>query len=149
MTSQTDTSSETVAPISEPEAIEPRIRVVLVDPRADRRSVMRQVFQHSGVDAGVVAEANGGADAVVMVEQHHADLVVVELPLPVADGLATIAELRQRFPDLAIVVISFNTDAAVKEEATAAGADAYLVKPVNARDVVAAMPSDPATAPVL
>ena len=149
MTSQTDTSSETVAPISEPEAIQPRIRVVLVDPRADRRAVMRQVFQHSGVDAGVVAEANSGADAIVMVEEHHAQLAVVELPTPVADGVATIAELRQRFPDLAIVVISFNTDAAVKDEATAAGADAYLVKPVNARDVVAAMPSDPATAPAL
>lgn len=149
MTSQTDTSTDTVSPITEPEANEPRIRVVLVDARADRRSVMRQVFQHSGVDAGVVAEANSGADAIVMVEQHHADLAVVELPLPVADGVATIAELRQRFPDLAIVVISFNTDAAVKEEATAAGADAYLVKPVNARDVVAAMPSDPATAPAL
>ena len=149
MTSQTDTSSETVPPISEPEAVEPRIRVVLVDARADRRSVMRQVFQHSGVDAGVVAEANGSADAVVMVEQHHADLAVVELSLPVADGVATIAELRQRFPHLAIVVISFNSDAAVKDEVTAAGADAYLVKPVNARDVVAAMPSDPATAPAL
>ena len=149
MTSQTDTSSDTVSPISEPEADAPRIRVVLVDARADRRAVMRQVFQHSGVDAGVVAEANGAADAVVMVEQHHADLAVVELRLPVADGVATIAQLRQRFPDLAIVVISFNTDGAVKEEATAAGADAYLVKPVNARDVVAAMPSDPATAPAL
>ncbi len=149
MTSQTDTSPDTLSPISEPEAEEPRIRVVLVDARADRRSVMRQVFQHSGVDAGVVAEANGGADAIVMVEEHHADLAVVELPAPVADGVATIAELRQRFPDLAIVVISFNTDAAVKDEATAAGADAYLVKPVNARDVVAAMPSDPATAPAL
>ena len=149
MTSQTDTSSDTVSAITEPEADAPRIRVVLVDARADRRAVMRQVFQHSGVDAGVVAEANGGADAIVMVEQHHADLAVVELPLPVAAGVATIAELRQRFPDLAIVVISFNTDAAVKQEATAAGADAYLVKPVNAREVVAAMPSDPATAPAL
>lgn len=142
MTSQTDTLPTT----SEPEAQEPRTRVVLVDPRADRRSVMRQVFQHSGVDAAVVAEANGGADAIGLVEQHHADLAVVELPLPVADGLATIAALRQRFPDLAIVVISFNTDAAVKEQASAGGADAYLVKPVNAREVVAAMPSDPTTA---
>ena len=149
MTSQTDTSSETVAPISEPEAIEPRIRVVLVDARADRRAVMRQVFQHSGVDAGVVAEANGAADAIVMVEQHHAHLAVVELPTPVADGVATIAELRQRFPDLAIVVISFNTDTAARQEATAAGADAYLVKPVNARDVVADMPGDPATVPAV
>lgn len=142
MTSQTDTLPTT----SEPEAKEPRTRVVLVDPRTDRRAVMRQVFEHSGVDAAVVAEANGGADAIGLVEEHHADLAVVELPLPVADGLATIAALRQRFPDLAIVVISFNTDGAVKGQATAGGADAYLVKPVNAREVVAAMPGDPTTA---
>ena len=142
MTSQT----ETLSPTSGPEAGEARTRVVLVDARADRRSVMRQVFEHSGVDAAVVGEADGGTDAVALVEQHRADLAVVELPLPVADGLAAVAALRRRFPDLAIVVISFNTDVAVKEQAKAEGADAYLVKPVNAREVVAAMPDTPRTA---
>ena len=142
MTSQT----ETLSPTSGPEAGEARTRVVLVDARADRRSVMRQVFEHSGVDAAVVGEADGGTDGVALVEQHRADLAVVELPLPVADGLAAVAALRRRFPDLAIVVISFNTDVAVKEQAKAEGADAYLVKPVNAREVVAAMPDTPRTA---
>ena len=137
MTSRTDT----LPPSSEPEANEVRTRVVLIDARADRRAVMRQVFEHSGVDAAVVGEADGETDALAVVEQHKADLAVVELPVPVTEGVATITALRARFPDLAIVVISFNTDTAVKEQAQAAGADAYLVKPVNAREVVAAIPA--------
>lgn len=142
MTSQTDTLSET----SQPEAEEKRMRVVLVDARPDRRAVMRQVFEHSGVDAAVIGEADGETDAIALVEQHGAGLAVVELPSPVQDGLATVAALRHRFPDLAIVVISFNTDAAVKEQARAEGADAYLVKPVSAREVVAAIPAHPDSA---
>lgn len=136
MTSQTDT----ITAASEPEAREVRTRVVLIDARPDRRAVMRQVFEHSGVDAAVVGEADSEADAIALVEQHRADLAVIELPLPVAQGLATVTALRARFPDLAIVVISFNIDAVVKEQAVASGADAYLVKPVSAREVVAAIP---------
>jgi DNA-binding NarL/FixJ family response regulator len=136
MTSQTDT----LPPTSEPEVNEARTRVVLIDARTDRRAVMRQVFEHSGVDAAVVGEADGEADAIALVEQQRAGLAVIELPLPVANGLATISALRARFPALAIVVISFNTDAAVKEQAMASGANAYLVKPVSAREVVAAIP---------
>lgn len=137
MTSRTDT----LPPSSEPEANEVRTRVVLIDARADRRAVMRQVFEHSGVDAAVVGEADGETDALAVVGQHKADLAVVELPVPVTEGVGIITALRARFPDLAIVVISFNTDTTVKEQAQAAGADAYLVKPVNAREVVAAIPA--------
>ncbi len=137
MTSRTDT----LPPSSEPEANEVRTRVVLIDARADRRAVMRQVFEHSGVDAAVVGEADGETDALAVVGQHKADLAVVELPVPVTEGVATITALRAGFPHLAIVVISFNTDTTVKEQAQAAGADAYLVKPVNAREVVAAIPA--------
>lgn len=141
MTSQTDTLS----PTSEPEGSKARVRVVLVDARPDRRAVMRQVFEHSGVDAAVLGEADGEAEAIAQVEQHRADLAVVELPMPARDGLATVAALRRRYPHLAIVVISFNTDVAVKEQARAVGADAYLVKPVSAREVLAAIPGAPST----
>ena len=139
MTAQT----ETMAPTAEADAGVERIRVVLVDGRRDRRSVMRQVFEHSGIDATVVAEADTGADAVALVEEHGARVAVVELPHPLADGLLMIAELRRRLPDLAIVVISFATDNSIKTQVLAEGADAYLVKPVSAREVVAAIPTTP------
>ena len=112
--------------------------VVLVDARPDRRAVMRQMFQHSGGVATVVGEADGAADATAAVEQQAADLVVIDIQPDVQAGLDVVAALDVRFPDLTILVCSFNTDGAVRQRALDAGADAYLVKPVSARDVIAA-----------
>jgi len=140
---------DTILPAPEQETSPPGARVVLVDTRPDRRAVMRQVFDHSGVAASVVAEADGQTDAVALVEEHAADVAVVELPQSVADGLEIVAALRRRFADLAVVVISFNTDPAVKAQVLAEGADACLVKPVSAREVMAAVPGAPRTAATL
>ena len=142
MSNQTDT----ITPAPGPETGPAGARVVLVDTRADRRAVMRQVFEHSGVAASVVAEAASQTDALAVVEEHAADVTVIELPQPMADGLEIVAALRRRFPDLAVVVISFNTDPAVKAQVLGGGADAYLVKPVSAREVMAAVPGAPSPA---
>lgn len=139
MTSQTDT----VAPTDEQEPVSAGTRVVLIDARPDRRAVMRQMFEHGGMDAAVVGEADGEADAIALVESHDAGLAVIDLPLPARGGLDTIAALRRRFPDLAIVVSSFNTDPETRKTAVDQGADAYLVKPVNVRELLAAMPKAP------
>lgn len=133
--------ADTLAPMAEFDPDDRRTRLVLVDARQDRRSVMRQVFEHSGVDATVVAEADSGEAAVALVEQHRVQVAVVELPLPAPEGLAMVAQLRRRLPDLAIVVISFAGDTAIKEAALTGGADAYLVKPVSAREVMAVVPT--------
>ena len=62
---------------------------------------------------------------------------MVDLWAPVQDGLDVVAALRARFPALLILVCSFNRDAAIKVRALASGADAYLPKPVSAREVLA------------
>ncbi|HEX2041123.1 MAG TPA: response regulator [Acidimicrobiales bacterium] len=71
---------------------------MLVDARPDRRSVMRQTFEHSDVMATVVAEADDRADAMRAVEHRAADLVIVDLWAPVQDGLDFVVALRARFP---------------------------------------------------
>lgn len=127
-------------------------RVILVDPRPDRRAVMRQMFEHSGLSATVVGEADGHADAADLIEKHGAEVAVVDFPAAAAEGVETVGSLRRRHPKLAIVVSTFNSDPSVKAEALAAGADAYLLKPVSAREVMGAMPAattddlEPATA---
>lgn len=113
--------------------------VVLVDPRAERRSIMRQVFEHSDISGTVVGEADGEEDAVVLVDRHGADLVVIDFQPAVEEGLKTVAALRRRFPHLGIVVASFNRVDTARERALAEGADAYLPKPVTAREVVDAV----------
>jgi DNA-binding NarL/FixJ family response regulator len=120
-----------------------RSRVVLVDVRPERRALMRGVVEMAIGPGTVRAEVASGSEALAAVERHHADAVIVEIQLPVAEGLAVIAALRSAHPAVAILVCTFHHDRTTEREATEAGADAYLVKPVNARDVRAALGSVP------
>lgn len=118
-------------------------RVILVDSRPERRAVLRSVMEHSDVAASVMGEAGDAAGAMLEVEHHNADLVVVDLQSPVEDGLATVAALRSRFPGLVILVCSFATVETMRQRVLDGGADGYLLKPVSAREVMAAMRDAP------
>lgn len=118
-------------------------RVILVDARPERRAVLRSVMEHSDVAAIVLGEADDAAGAIHQVEHHAADLVVVDLQSPVDDGLATVTALRSRFPALVILVCSFATVETMRQRAIDLGADGYLLKPVSAREVMAAMREAP------
>ncbi len=111
------------------------VRVVMVDDRHDRRQLMSYVVEQAGDDVTVVGHADGPVSAVEAVGRLKANAVVIEIQLPVTQGLDTISALRDDFPDLRIVVCSFHHDATTKRAALARGADAYLVKPISPRDL--------------
>ena len=115
------------------------LRVVLVDPRAERRRLVRQVLEGPGLMATVMGEADSQAATLVLLERHDVDLVILEIQMPVQEGLGTIAALRDRFSRLRIVVCSFHRDLATKARALDQGADAYLDKPVSADDLKAVL----------
>jgi DNA-binding NarL/FixJ family response regulator len=115
---------------------------------------MRRVVEGAEGAATVVAEADDETAALSLVEQFHADAVVLDIQMPVEQGLRAIAGLRGRFPGLAIVVCSFHLDVTTRERALAGGADAYLAKPISPRELNAAlrrlcpaMPTDVAAPP--
>lgn len=104
--------------------------VVLVDVRAERLGVMRTLLDGTGL-VTVIGEADTQEGALAEVARCRADVVVVEIQMPVAQGLATVAALRQEFPDLRIVVCSFHLGAETQRLALENGADTYLAKPVD------------------
>jgi DNA-binding NarL/FixJ family response regulator len=109
--------------------------VVVIDDRHDRRQLMSYVVEQAGDDVSVVGYADGPMSAAEAVDRLRANAVVVEIQLPVDQGLDTISALREGFPALRIVVCSFHQDATMKRTALARGADAYLVKPLSPRDL--------------
>jgi len=113
----------------------PAFRVLIVDNRADRRELMRYVVAGSGLAASEVAEAATADEATALMHGDGTDVVLVEIQLPVALGLETIAALRRQSPASRIVVCSFCRDEATKAQAQAQGADAYLDKPVSTRSL--------------
>jgi CheY-like chemotaxis protein len=129
--------------------VETARRVLLVDDRPERRSVIRALTE-TRVGAGtVVAEAATAAAALAAVRAGTVDAAVVEIHMPIPVGLAVIAALRAEQPALVIVVCSFHAGPAARHEALAAGADAYLTKPVSPRDLLLACqrPRRPCPAP--
>ena len=107
------------------------LRVLLVDNRPERRELIRHLVQGTGLAGIEVGEAGSGAEAVELLDRADRDVAVVEIQMPVDEGLETITALRRRSPALRIVVCSFHGDPATKELALGGGADVYLDKPVS------------------
>lgn len=106
------------------------LRMVLVDTRPERRQLLRNLVESTGLAGPDIGEAASTAEAVELLEQQARDVVFVEIQ-PVSEGLETIAVLRNLSSGVRIVVCSFHGDPDTKERALAGGADVYLDKPVS------------------
>lgn len=106
-------------------------RIVVVDTHHDRRQLMRYVLDLGSSKQAAVTFADGPETAVAAVERLEAHAALVEVQLPVADGLETVRQLRQAVPKLRIVVCSFFGDPATVAMALSLGADDYLKKPLR------------------
>lgn len=103
------------------------IRILLVDdqPNIRRGLCMRLSLEP---DIEVVGEAGDGAAAVALAQELRPDIVLMDIQMPVMDGIAATEELRSKLPDCAIVVLSLYDDAATRSRAAAAGAVDFVTK---------------------
>jgi len=112
------------------------IRVLLADDHAIVRNGVAQILnEERGI--GVVGEAADGAEAVELFARIRPDVALVDLRMPKLEGVQVVEQIRERFPDAAIVILTtYDTDNDI-ERALRAGAKAYLVKDVSPQDLVA------------
>jgi DNA-binding NarL/FixJ family response regulator len=86
-------------------------------------------------DIDVVGEARSGDEVLALVERRNPDLVLLDLHMPGLHGPECVAELKRRWPDVKIVVISASDDRCTIDSALLAGASAYILKSVSAVDI--------------
>jgi DNA-binding NarL/FixJ family response regulator len=79
-------------------------------------------------DIEVVAEASNGRVALQQSEQHHPDVVVMDLSMPEMNGLAAAQAIKERQPETAIVALTRHDDLAFVDALTKAGASGYVLK---------------------
>jgi DNA-binding NarL/FixJ family response regulator len=107
-------------------AASPAPRVLLVDDHHGFRKELRLLLEDCGIV--VVAEGENGQEAVELATGTDADVLLMDLRMPVMDGLEAARALRDRVPALPVIILSAYEDPALKSEADAADAYAYLVK---------------------
>jgi two-component system chemotaxis response regulator CheB len=108
------------------------LRVVVADDSALFRAVLGKVLgEFDGVQ--VVGQASNGKDAVELVKQLDADVLTLDLNMPVLDGLGALRELKQLRLKCEVIVVSgvSSRDAAVTLEALQLGAVDFIAKPVT------------------
>ncbi|OGX81450.1 hypothetical protein BEN47_05745 [Hymenobacter lapidarius] len=114
------------------------IRVFIVDDHSLIRDGLRTLLAADPLFS-VVGEAGNGQELLDQLPTVAADVVLLDLNMPVLDGLATTLRLRAEYPDLRILLLSMMTHERTIGEALAAGAHGYVLKNADKYEIVAAL----------
>ena len=106
-----------------------RHQLLIVDDEPDLRWVLRGLFEDDGFE---VAEAGNGAEALRQLEQHTPDVVLSDMRMPEVAGIELLRTVRQRCPDLPVILLSAVEDLATAVDAIKEGAFDYQAKPFDA-----------------
>jgi DNA-binding NarL/FixJ family response regulator len=101
-------------------------KVLVVDDFGPWRSLVRSQLTYS--DFQVVAEASNGRDAIEMAEQLHPDVVLLDIEMPLLNGLEAAPRIRHVSPSTKIIFLTQQVDDDIKSAALATGAVGYLLK---------------------
>lgn len=107
--------------------------MVLIDDSVDLRGLLRFALSRAGMD--VVGEAGDGQAGVEVVREERPDVVLLDLSMPVMDGVEALPLIRELVPDARVIVFS-GFEPEVTEQVLGSGADGHVVKGTPLKDIV-------------
>jgi DNA-binding NarL/FixJ family response regulator len=110
------------------------MRVLLADDHQILRDGIRRGLESAGET--VVGEADNGEEALELVRAEVPDIVLMDLSMPVLDGVSATRRITEEFPDVRVVVLTMHDDPQRTRAALEAGAIGYLTKGTSFADVL-------------
>jgi DNA-binding NarL/FixJ family response regulator len=104
-----------------------RIKVLIADDHRDFRRVVRE-FLDRMPNVSVVGEAINGGEAVEKVEQLFPDFVLMDIAMPLMNGLEATRIIKQRWPETKVLIATTYDDPTYRLQALEARADGYILK---------------------
>jgi DNA-binding response OmpR family regulator len=108
-------------------------RVLVVD---DEEQIRSLVSSYLTADGFAVIEAENGDEAIAAVEQHHPDVVVLDVRMPGTDGLEVLRAIRAT-SDVYVIMLTARAEETDRIVGLSLGADDYVTKPFSPRELVA------------
>lgn len=115
-----------------------KLRLLLVDSCQLLRVGLRTIFERQP-ELSVVGEASTARETLLLADRLQPDIVVMDLQLPDERGTLTCQEIRQRWPQIRVVVLTTYVERELILEAISAGVDGYLLKHLPSDEVVASV----------
>ncbi len=109
--------------------------ILIVDDSFETRLMLRMLLELSGFE---IQEAENGEDALEKLNQNLPDLVLLDVMMPIMDGITACKKLRQnaRFAQLPVIMLSGKVHGDAAQIGLEAGATAYLAKPINSEQLL-------------
>ena len=113
--------------------------VLVVDDSMSMRAIIKKIIGMSGFDVGEIAEAGNGLEALAMLEDFWADVVLTDIHMPEMDGVELLKKIKSNpvTEDLAVVMITTESRDEVVSGALEMGAAGYIKKPFRPEDIKA------------
>lgn len=115
-----------------------RINVILVDDQQILLEGLKSILETDG-EIHVVATANNGTGAIVAVEKHLPQVVLMDIRMPEMNGVECTKLIKQRWPDIAVLVLTTFDDGEYIVDALRFGASGYLLKDISGVKLIQAV----------
>jgi len=115
-----------------------RVRIMLADDHTLVRQGLRKLLEERP-DWEVIAEAGDGREAVRLAEQHKPDVAILDVAMPLLNGIEATRQITRRTPGTRVLVLSMHADEAYVTQILQAGATGYLLKDSADVDLVKAV----------
>ncbi len=113
------------------------IRLLIADDHEVIRAGIRLLIADTEIE--IVAEAANGNEAIQLATEHSPDVVMLDVRMPVSDGITCLGRLRAELPDMPVVMFSTYDNPTYIARAVALGAAGYLVKTASQAELLAAI----------
>lgn len=108
-----------------------KLRVLLVDDEIMIREGFKKLFEWEAHECVVVGEAADGMEAITKIDEEQPDIVIMDINIPIINGLKVIQLSRVKYTSMAFVIVSGYDDFSYCREALRLQITDYILKPVN------------------
>lgn len=112
------------------------MNVLITDDSEFMRDLLREILVE---DHTVVGEAENGVEAVELYKEHDPDVVMMDIAMPIQDGIEATAEIKGIDPETNVIMCTSVEQEEMMKDAIKAGADGYITKPFQKPNVLEAI----------
>ncbi|MEE8483875.1 MAG: response regulator transcription factor [Nitrospinota bacterium] len=110
-----------------------KVRVLLVDDEMHIRELMKVALKD--MNAEVVAEADNGKEALELFRQHKPEITIMDVNMPVMNGLETLKAIKSEFPDAFVIMLTAVSSIKAVQEILELGASGYIRKDTSLPEI--------------